>query len=75
MPYLCIKGPLQLHHVGVLLGVDVVIGKVHQKSVNVQPKKSAQGSSGGQTAIHAQRQTTVIDTTAHFMIMLLYLCV
>lgn len=36
--YLCIQRPLQLQHVGVLLGIDVVIWKIHQETVDVEPK-------------------------------------
>lgn len=54
MPCLCIKRPLQLHHVGMLLWVDVVVWEVHQEPVNIQPKQNTGWSLGGQTAFHAK---------------------
>lgn len=40
--HLGIQRPLQLQHVGVLLGVDVVIGKIHQQTLNVEPARKQQ---------------------------------
>lgn len=40
--HLCVQGPLQLQHVGVLLRIDVIIRKIHQQTFYVQPATKQQ---------------------------------
>ena len=42
-PNLGIQGPFELQHIGELLGVDVIVGEVHQQPIHVQPGRGFWG--------------------------------
>ncbi len=47
--YLCIQCSLELEHVGILLWVDVVVGKDHREAVNGEPEVVGWASTAAQS--------------------------